>query len=309
MLERELARLAAPLVRAGVLQAGDWSGRDLLPSTLIRQGWARHVRRGSRGAPDAMDLHLILEPWYDALERAGETVTPADEARLAVTIDAGSCVIVPLDDMRARWGDTAAGVVATALRHGLGRVLNVWDPDDLEWIAEWWVECLDCHDEDDEETRRFELDRLAEFQAAQAEVRDSYLRLRSRAELAQALQALPPGAVRRSAAALLAEARAPRRAWPNRALEQLRSSEDGHPTAAVLLTRHANDAVRHAYDELQEQTMNSGCCQPYHAVLLLDTRTSARLAATLRQLHRVLRTLSWGERLVYAIQGLQESAP
>lgn len=262
------------------------------------------MQEARRGAPDAMDLHLVLEPWAQLLGELSEEIAAADHGRLAVTIDAGMCVVVPLDEIRAAWGDTAAGVVATALHRGLGAVVNVWDPDDLEWVAEWWQDSMECYADDDEEQRRFEEQRIRDFAASQEAVRRSYLPLRTRAELARALRALPAGQARRAAAALLSQARAPRRLWPCRAWERMRGGEEGYPTAAVLVTRDANDAVRHAYDEMQESTMNSGSPSPAHAVLLVDTRTPARMAATLRQLHRVLRTLSWGERLVYAVQDL-----
>ena len=257
-----------------------------------------------RGAPDAMELHLVLEPWARVLGELSEETVPADGGRLAITVDASTCVVVPLDDVRAAWGDAAAGVVATALHRGLGSVVNVFDPGDLEWVAEWWQESLACCEDDDEEARRFEESRIREFAASQEDVRRSYLPLRTRAELKEALRALPPGRVRRAAAALLSEARAPRRLWPSRAWDRMRGDEEGYPTAAVLVTRDANDAVRHAYDEMQESSANSGYVSPAHGVVLLDTRTPARLAATLRQVHRVLRTLAWGERLVYAVQEL-----
>lgn len=302
--EQDLARLAAPLVRAGVLKAADFRGSERVPSALLKAGWRRCVREAHRGAPDAMDIHLALEPWAQILGDASEETAPADEGRLAVTIDVGMCVIAPLDDIRGAWGETAAAVVATALHRGLGRVINVFDPGDLEWVAEWWHESMECYGDDDEEGRKFEEERIQDFEAAQDAVRRSYLRPRTRAELREALRALPPGVVRRSAAALLSGARAPRRVWPCRAWERIRSDEEGYPTAAVLVTRRADDAVRHAYDEMQETSINSGYSSPAHAVLLVDTRTPARLAATLRQLHRVLRTLSWGERLVHAVQEL-----
>ena len=268
------------------------------------------MREANRGAPDAMDLHLVLEPWAQLLGDASEEAAPADQGRLSITIDAGMCIIAPLDDIRGAWGDAAAGVVATALHRGLGRVINVFDPGDLEWVSEWWQESLECYgDEDeDEEGRKFEEERIRDFAAAQEAVQRSYLRLRTPAELREALRALPAGEVRRSAAALLSEARAPHRLWPCRAWDRIRSGEEGYPTAAVLVTKNADDAVRHAYDEMQESSMNSGYSSPAHAVLLVDTRTPARLAASLRQLHRVLRTLSWGERLVHAVQELHGKA-
>lgn len=287
-----------------MLSAADFHGPERAPSTLLKAGWRRRVEQARRGAPDAMDLHLVLEPWAQLLGELSEEVAPADEGRLAITIDAGMCVIVPLDDVRAAWGDTAARVVATALHRGLGAVVNVWDPEDLEWIAEWWRDSMECYADEDEEQRKFEKDRIREFAASQGAVRESYLPLGTRAEVADALRAVPAGPARKAAAALLSEARAPRRLWPSRAWERMRGGEEGYPTAAVLVTRDANDAVRHAYDEMQETTMNSGYASPAHGVLLVDTRTPARLAASLRQLHRVLRTLSWGERLVYAVQEL-----
>jgi hypothetical protein len=297
-----------PLVRAGLLRRTDWQGAAALPCTLLRDGWRRMVRESQRGAPDAMDLHLVLEPWAYALDGVGERVTRADRACLSVTIDAGRCVIVPLDDVRARWGEDAACVVATALRRGLGHVVNVWDPDDLDWVAEWWQDRMELYDDDDDaEAQQFEANRLQEFAAAQEEVRRCYLDLRSRASLAHALRALPAGVARRSAAALLSEARAPAPLWPSKAWDRMQGGEEGYPTAAVVITKHADDAVRHAYDEVQETTMNSGYSSPPHAVLLLDTRTPARLAGTLLQLRRVLRTLAWGERLVRALQELPDT--
>jgi hypothetical protein len=254
-----------------------------------------------------MELHLVLEPWAQLLGELSEDGTDADAGRIAVTIDAATCVVVPLDDVRGAWGEVAAGIVATALHRGLGAVVNVWDPDDLEWVAEWWRDSIECCDDQDEEERRFEEERIRDFAASQESVRRSYLRPRTRAELAGALGALPPGPVRRAAAALLSGARAPRRLWPSRAWERMRSSEEGYPTAAVLVTRDANDAVRHAYDEMQETSVNTGYVSPAHGVVLVDTRTPPRLAASLRQLQRVLRTLAWGERLVYAIQELHGS--
>ena len=290
-----------------MLSAADFCGPERVPSALLKAGWRRRVGQARRGAPDAMHLHLVLEPWAQLLGELSEVAAPADHGRLAITIDAGMCVIVPLDDVRAAWGDTAAGVVATALHRGLGAVVNVWDPEDLEWVAEWWQDSMDCYEDDDEEQRRFEEKRIRDFAASRDDVRRSYVRPRTRAELAEALRALPGGPVRRAAAALLSEARAPRRLWPSRAWDRMRGGEEGYPTAAVLVTRNANDAVHHAYDEMQETSMNSGYASPAHGVLLVDTRTPARLAASLRQLHRVLRTLSWGERLVYAVQELHGS--
>lgn len=306
--EQDLARLAVPLVRAGVLNAGDFRGPEWVPSALVKAGWRRCVEAARRGAPDAMDLHLVLEPWAQLLEGLSEEASPADHVRLSITIDAGMCVIAPLNDIQSAWGEAAAGVVATALRRGLGRVINVFDPDDLEWVAEWWQDSMECFGDEDEEGRKFEEERIRDFAAAQEAVRRSYRSFRTRAELGEALRALPAGPVRRSAAALLSEARAPRRAWRGRAWQRMQSGEEGYPTAAVLLTRHADDAVRHGYDEMQESRMNSGFSSPVHGLVLVDTRTPARLDASLRQLHRVLRTLSWGERLVYAIQELHESA-
>lgn len=278
-----------------------------MPSALLTAGWRRCVEEARRAAPDAMELHLVLEPWAQLLGELSEDGTDADAGRIAVTIDAATCVVVPLDDVRGAWGEVAAGIVATALHRGLGAVVNVWDPDDLEWVAEWWRDSIECCDDQDEEERRFEEERIRDFAASQESVRRSYLRPRTRAELAGALGALPPGPVRRAAAALLSGARAPRRLWPSRAWERMRSSEEGYPTAAVLVTRDANDAVRHAYDEMQETSVNTGYVSPAHGVVLVDTRTPPRLAASLRQLQRVLRTLAWGERLVYAIQELHGS--
>lgn len=302
-----MARLAVPLVRAGVLIARDFPGPERVPSALLKAGWHRCVEAARRHAPDAMDLHLVLEPWAQLLDGLSEEAAPDDHGRLAVTIDAGMCVLAPLTDIQNAWGEAAAGVVATALRRGLGRVINVFDPDDLEWVAEWWQDSMDCYGDEDEEGRKFEEDRIRDFAAARDAVRRSYRTFRTRAELCDALRSLPAGPVRRSAAALLSEARTPRGTWHGRAWQRMRSGEEGYPTAAVLLTRHADDAVRHGYDEMQESSMNSGFSAPAHGLVLVDTRTPARLDASLRQLHRVLRTLSWGERLVYAIQELHVS--
>lgn len=295
-------------MEAGVLSLEDWRyGLD--PSGLLAEGWHRRIRAAMRGAPNGMEVHLGVEPWSMLLQSIDEEkIHPSDERKLAVTIDAGECAIVEIETLRSRWGDTAAGVVAAALRTGLGRVINVWDPDDLGWVADWWQERMDLFsdDQEDEEDRKFEEARIRDFATTQEYVRAAYRRDTSRAGLSEALKTLPPGPVRRSAAALLSDKRQPRSLWPSRAWDRMKSTEDGYPTAAVLITRSASDAVRHAYDELQEHTMNSGYSSPEHGVILLDTRTPARLASSLRQLRRVLRTLAWGEHLVHAILDLQD---
>lgn len=308
--EQLFARLATPLVRAGVLTLSDWQAAGKVPSNFVRQAWQRRIGSALRGAPDGMNVHLSLAPWAMMLNAAGEEVQPTDEAKLAITIDAGICKIATLEIIRTHWGETAARVVATALRSGLGRVINVWDPDDLEWIAEWWEERLEMYcDEGDEEARKEEEARIQEFAATQESVQRAYLPLTCRAELREALSYLPPGPVRRSAATLLLESRQPRKLWPNRQWERIQTGEEGYPTAAVLLTQTANDVVRHAYDELQEHQMNTHYSSPDHGLLLLDTSTPARLARGLRQLHRVLRTLASGEYLMHAVLDLADRTP
>lgn len=287
----------------------DWREPEQVPSGLLREGWRRRIRAAVRGAPNGMDIYLGLEPWAMMLEGVTEEVHARDKPKLAITVDAGVCAIAALDTVRAHWGDTAAGVVATALRRGLGRVINVWDPDDIEWVAEWWQDSMEIYcDDADAEEKKLEEARIQDFAGAQESVRAAYLNLSTRAELSEALTALPAGRVRRSAAALISESRRPRCLWPSRARERIKTGEEGYETAAVLLTRSANDAVRHGYDEMQEQSMNSGYSSPEHGVLLLDTSTPARLAATLRQLHRVLRTLAWGEHLVHAVLDLEDKS-
>lgn len=293
-----------------MLTLRDWRAAGQVPSNFVREGWQRRIASALRGAPDGMNVHLSLVPWAMMLESAGEEIRPADRAKLAITIDAGVCKIAALDIIRSQWGDTAARVVATALRSGLGRVINVWDPDDLEWVAEWWQDSMEIYcDEGDEEERKQEEARIQAFAVTQESVRRSYLSLTCREELREALSHLPPGPIRRSAAALLLESRQPRRLWPNRQWDRIQTGEEGYPTAAVLLTQTANDIVRHAYDEMQEQQMNSGYSSPEHGMLLLDTSTPARLARGLRHLHRVLRTLASGEYLVHAVLDLADRTP
>jgi hypothetical protein len=257
-----------------------------------------------------MNVSLGLAPWSMLLDITEETVLPRDETKLAVTIDAGICAIVELDTIRARWGETAASVIVTALRTGLGRVINVWDPDDIEWVADWWKDRLEMYadpeDEDERQERAFEEERIRDFDASQKLVRSSYLQYASRTMLSEALKAVPAGPVRRGAAALLSVKRQPRRLWPSAPWHRLRTTEDGYPTAAVLITRSQTDAARHAYDEMQEDSMNSGLSPPIHGVVLLDTSTPMRLAVGLQQLRRVLRTIAWGEHVVHAILELQD---
>jgi hypothetical protein len=255
-----------------------------------------------------MNVHLTLQPWSQLLSSISEETRPTDDAKLAITIDAGTCAIVEMQTLRAKWGDTAAGVVAAALRTGLGRVINVFDPDDLEWIPDWWQDSLEIYcDEEDDTERKFEEKRIQDFAASQEYVRAAYFRHASRSELSKALKTLPAGPVRWSAAALLSEKRQPRRLWPSKAWERMKSTEDGYPTAAVLITRTESDAVRHAYDEMIEHSMNAGYCSPEHGLILLDTSSPARLAQSLRQFQRVLRTLAWGEHLVHSIFELQDT--
>lgn len=248
-----------------------------------------------------MNIHLELAPWARVLADNGIAASQRDEARLCVLIDSGTCIIAAVDTMRARWGPGATKVVCSALRRGLGRVINVWDPNDLTWLAEHWVETLEYFD-DDPESREFTIKRIQDFDVAAENVARSYLT--PRADVRAALQALPSGPIRRSAAALLSEPRAPRAAISHPALDRIHATQ-GYPSAAVLLTKSPFDAVRHAYDEVQENAMNSGESSGPHAVVLLDTSSHARLAVGLRQLHRVLRTLAWGEHLVWAITELQ----
>jgi hypothetical protein len=289
-----------------VLTAADWHyGQD--PCGVIREGWNRQIRKAARCAPSGMEIHLSLAPWSALLESVSEEVRRADEFKLAVTIDAGMCAIVEMQTLRAKWGDTAAGVVTAALRTGLGRVINVWDPVDLEWIPEWWQDSLEMYgDEEDDKERKAEEKRIQDFAASKDYVHASYFRQTTRTELVEALKSVPKGPVRWSAAALLSEKRQPRTLWPSKSWERTKSTEDGYPTAAVLITRTANDAVRHAYDEMQEQSMNSGYYSSEHGLILIDTSSQARLAQSLRQLQRVLRTLAWGEHLVHAIFELQD---
>lgn len=297
-MERMLATLLIPLARAGLLRApnGDRS-EECPPSRLLGESWRWHVRRAGRRGPGALDIHLCIQPLVQVLPDAAAA---AGVGRLAITIDAGRCVVVALASVRERWGELAAGVIATALRKGLGRVLHVWDPDDLEWVAEWWIERLECFDDDPAEMA-FEVERIAEFNVIREQLRRSYAAIRSRAGLREALRTLPEGPVRRSAAALLTDSREARAHWPSATLERGRFGT-AHPTAAVLLTKEPNDVVRHAYDEVQDDVANGGYLAPPHAVVLLDTRSPARLAASAREVQRVLRTLSWGERLVHAIR-------
>lgn len=296
--ERMLAPLLIPLARAGLLRAPSSDpSENCAPSTLLGESWRRHVQRSGRRAPGALDIHLCIQPLVQVLPDAAAA---AGVGRLAITIDAGLCVVVALSSVRERWGDLAAGVIATALRKGLGRVLHVWDPDDLEWVAEWWIERLECFDDNPAEMA-FEVERIAEFNGIREQLRRSYASIRSRAELREALRALPEGPVRRSAAALLTDSRSTRAHLPSATLDRCRFGT-GHPSAAVLLTNESNDVVRHAYDEVQDDAANGGHLAPPHAVVLLDTRSPARLAASAREVQRVLRTLSWGERLVHAIR-------
>lgn len=196
---------------------------------MLADGWQRLVEKSRRGAPDAVDLHVGLEPWAQLLGELSEEVAPGDHGRVAITIDAGMCVVVALEDVRAAWGDAAAGVVAAALHRGLGAVVNVWDPDDLEWVAARWQDSVELYaDDDDDEQRRFGESRIRDFAASRDAVRRSYSPLRTRGELAAALRAVPAGPVRRAAAALLSEARPPRRIWPSRAWERMRGGEEGY---------------------------------------------------------------------------------
>jgi hypothetical protein len=292
-----------------VLTLADWRGPEPVPSRLLRTGWHRCVRAAARNAPDAMTIHLAIEPWSMLLDRIQEERYPADEGKLAVTVDAGTCAIVSVEAIRNEWGQTAAGVIVTALRTGLGRVINVWDPGDIEWVAEWWQDSMEIYcDEEDAAEKKAEEARIKEFAAAQKHVRATYLEFASRSELSDALKALPTGPIRRSAAALLTSSRRPRKLWPSRAWDRMQTGEEGYATAAVLMTRCANDAVYHAYEEMQERSMNSGFGSPEHGLILLDTSTPSRLTASIRHLHRVLRTLAWGEHLVHAILELQDSS-
>jgi hypothetical protein len=253
-----------------------------------------------RHAPDALNIHLELAPWADVLAERGVKPTELDESQLCVSIDTGSCIIAPLDTISAHWGPRAAKVVFTALRRGLGRVINVWDPDDLEWFAEYWLETLDFYT-DDAASREFVIGKIEEFGVSATHVNDSFLPVG--ADLRTALKSLPSGPIRRSAAALLSQARTARALFPDPSLQRMQATQ-GYPSAAVLLTKGPDDAVRHAYDEVQENAMNSGESTGPHAVVLLDTSCQDRLAADVQQLHRVLRTLAWGERLVWEIKEL-----
>ncbi|MDB4952236.1 MAG: hypothetical protein JWM27_4885 [Gemmatimonadetes bacterium] len=302
--QADFARLAAPLVRAGVLTGADRARDDALPTELVGRGWARHSARSLARAGDGMEVHLTLRLWADLTELCEEPARPGDEACFAVLVEVDTCSVLSLGAVCRRWGEKAAAVVAAALRTGLGRVVHVFVPDDLDWVAAWWVECVESVEDDDEEERRLTLERVQEFQAAQEFVRDLSADLRGRAALLEGLRALPAGPVRRSAAGLLSTRRRARPLRRAAALDRIRSSEDGYDSAAVLLTQDADDAVRHAYDEMQEQSMNSGFGPPPHAVHLVDTRSPARLAASLRHLRRVLRTLALGQHLVRAIQDL-----
>ncbi|MBB4635953.1 hypothetical protein [Longimicrobium terrae] len=302
--ESELAQLAAPLVRAGILGPDDWRRSEATPKGLLLRGWQRWVRRLTGTSPDALDLHLILAPWAQVLGQEPEERTAASRARLAITVDAGSCIVAPLEAMAGQWGPRAAGVIAYALRHGLGRAVHVWDPSDLDWMPIWWAECLDCSDEEDAAAERAATRRrIREFAAVDRHVQRSYTPLATRADRITALGSLP-GAIRRSAAALVAESGVPRRHTSGGARDEMRSGFEGHSSAAVLLTRRAHDVVHHAYDELQEDEMNSGYSGAPHAVVLIDTRSPAHLAASLREARRVLRTLVRGEQLMDAVRGI-----
>lgn len=303
--ESELAQLAAPLVRAGILSSDDWRRSETTPRGLLLTGWQRWVGKLTGTSPDALDLHLILAPWAQVLDQEPGERTAADRARLAITVDAGSCIIAPLEEMSGKWGPRAAGVIASALRDGLGRAVNVWDPGDLDWMPVWWAECLDCCGEEDAAKERAATRRrIREFAAVQRHVERSYAPLATRPDRIAALGSLPRGAIRRSAAALLAESGVPRRHTSGWARDQMRTGYEGYASAAVLLTRRAHDVVHHAYDELQEDQMNSGDPGAPHAVVLIDTRSPAHLAASLRETRRVLRTLVRGEQLMYAVRGI-----
>jgi hypothetical protein len=274
-----------------------------VPTEVVARGWMRQSARILEDAGDGMEVHLTLSLWADLLARCDEPVRPGEAGCLAAVVEVDTCSVLSLEAVSRRWGEEAAAVVAAALVAGLGQVVHVFAPDDLDWVAEWWVECIESVDEDDEEERRLSLERVGEFRGAQAFVRGLAVN-RGRAALLAGLRALPAGPVRRSAARLLATAR---RSPPRRraaALDRIRSSEDGYDSAAVLLTRDADDAVRHAYDEMQEQSVNSGFGPPPHAVHLVDTRSPARLTASLRRLRHVLRTLARGQHLVRAVQDL-----
>ncbi|HET6229662.1 MAG TPA: hypothetical protein VFE05_06230 [Longimicrobiaceae bacterium] len=278
-----------------------------LPTELIGRSWARHSARSLAHAGDGMEVHLTLSLWSDLAEQCQEPVRPREEGCFAVVVEVDTCSVLSLEAVSRRWGEKAAAVVATALRTGLGRVVHVFVPDDLDWVAEWWVDCIESVEDDEEEERRLSLERVQEFQAAQEFVRGLSADLRERAALLDGLRALPAGPVRRSAAGLLSTRRQPCALRPDAVLDRIRSTEDGYDTAALLLTRDADDAVRHAYDEMQEHSMNSGFGPPPHAVHLVDTRSPVRLAASLRHLRRVLRTLALGQHLVRAVHDLLES--
>jgi hypothetical protein len=305
--EVALRSLAIPLARAGLVKPEDWKGHGTTPSSVLRNAWQRIIRSARRNAPDAINVHLALHPWAQLLDRLGEAPTAREEQTVCVLVDSGTCHIASMDTVAAHWGRPAARVVATALHRGLGRVINVWDPNDLAWLAEHWVECLDCYDDDPKE-RRFALDRIATFAKIHAAVEKLYISPRSRSELRRHLHALPAGSIRRAAAGLLTTSRAPRKLCPTRAMNRLQGDQ-GYPSAAVLVTKGTNDVVRHAYDEVQSSAMNSGESAGPHAAILIDTSSPARLTAGIQQFYRVLRTLAWGEHLMAAIGELQGERP
>jgi hypothetical protein len=300
-----LRSLAIPLANAGLLKPEDWKGPGTTPSSVLRNAWQRIIRSARRNAPDAINVHLSVHPWAQVLERLGQSPTAREERTVCVLIDSGICHIASMDTVATHWGRPAARVVATALHRGLGRVINVWDPNDLAWLAEHWVECLDCYDDDPKE-RRWALERIATFSKIHSAVEKLYVSPRSRSELRRHLHALPAGSIRRAAAGLLTTSRAPKKLWPTRALERL-GRDQGYPSAAVLVTKGVNDVVLHAYHEVQDSAMNSGESTGPHAAILIDTSSPARLAAGIQQFNRVLRTLAWGEHLMAAVGELQEA--
>jgi len=301
------------------LDPADCKGGDTYPSALITAGWRRWIARAMRGAPDAVSVHATLSPYGHTLEEEGNRpdewsawaqnhaldrveVRESDHQRLVVILDSSMCNVVSLGAVERHWGPQAVRVVTLALREGLGRVINVWTPCDLEWLMEHWIECVDYEDPED---KVFTRNRIREFRTAQRTVVRASRPFKRRRDLLRALQTLPAGPVRQSAAGLLSTSRRPPVVWRSAAMHRLKYH--GDPSACVLLTTAGHDAVHSAYDELQESRANAGEYQPPHGVLLLDTRTPARMSASIRKLHRLLRTIRWAECLLDAVNALYDA--
>lgn len=307
-VEQVFAALAVPLLRAGVLTPSDWRPATPAPSDMIATAWDRWGATLRRDAPDVLSLHLVVQPWAAVLRSLDEDEEPTarDHQRLAVILDSSVCRMIAMEAAVHAWGREGAATAMYALRRGLGTVAHVATPGELDWVAEWWVERADIFE--DREDRDLAHEQLSTFMIAKDEINEiARLAPRTPDAVRSGLQSLPAGPVRRAAAALLSRRRP---TFTGHALDHVASaSETGRASAAVLLTWRANDGVVDAYHEQHDDAMNTGMWFPPHSVLLLDTSTPPRLAAGLRNLRRMLRTMAHAEHLTRAMTELNEATP